>query len=331
MTSDMYDSDDAYKRSPGLEATKVNYGDNPSPPPFVPTDPKDGATGSRKPAPENQTSTREGDRVLMGFLAPNYPEIAISARDSPLDMDRKIQKQPSDFDPRKLNPFAKTEKEPEKPILAPPKKEELRERLPSISERPAELPYSKTPPDIKSRLPSLQPIQASPGSCANSPESSQTLPSIRETLSALTDFGPHPPHPPRPFASCPGSSTSGNDSPYDRPFPAKFPIPPSPYSHYSPVSMKDSSTNPSPASHGVFWRGPQTEILTAPTPYEASPMSATSPTSYPTPTEQVGTGMSDRVSLAASTSQANGGPTGSYKCTHPGCTAAPFQTQYLLK
>jgi hypothetical protein len=98
------------------------------------------------------------------------------------------------------------------------------------------------------------------------------------------------------------------------------------------VSMKDSSTNPSPASHGVFWRGPtQTDILTAPTPYEASPMTATSPTSYPTPTEQVGTGMSDRVSLAASTPQANGGPTGSYKCTHPGCTAAPFQTQYLLK
>ncbi|KAJ5308654.1 hypothetical protein N7508_004033 [Penicillium antarcticum] len=329
MTSDMYDSDDAYNRSPGLEATKVNYGDNPSPPPFVPTGPKDGATGSRKPAPETQTSTSEGDRVLMGFLAPNHPEIAISARESPLDSDRKSQKQPKDFDPRKLNPFAKSEKE-EKPLLAPIPKEELRERLPSISERPADFPFSKTPPDIKSRLPSLQPIQASPASCANSPESSQTLPSIRETLSALTNFGPHPPHPPRPFSSCPTSTTSGNDSPYDRPFPAKFPIPPSPYSHYSPVSMKDSSTNPSPASHGAFWRGPQTEILTAPTPYEASPMSATSPTSYPTPTEQVGTGMSDRVSLAASTPQANGGPTGSYKCTHPGCTAAPFQTQYLL-
>jgi hypothetical protein len=93
------------------------------------------------------------------------------------------------------------------------------------------------------------------------------------------------------------------------------------------VSMKDSSTNPSPASHSSFWRGPS-EMISAQTPFEASPMAATSPaTNYPTPTEQVGAGM-DRVSLAP---PQNGGPVGSYKCTHPGCTAAPFQTQYLLK
>lgn len=61
-------------------------------------------------------------------------------------------------------------------------------------------------------------------------------------------------------------------------------------------------------------------------------MTAKSPaTSYPTPTEQVGVCMGDRHPLAVSTPQANGGPVGSYKCTHPGCTAAPFQTQYLLK
>ena len=362
----MYDSDDACNRSPPLVATNPNYGeDKQSPPPFVEPDHEKLAAGQSRKQPEPQRSTHEGDRVLMGFLAPNQPHIAEIARHSPLDSfpeNRKKPTQPLDFDIRELKKpnsipdFAPRPKEPELgaptteirklegklqfkqtlPSLQPAQidvKSEFppRTRLHSISEMSRRSSQDfKPPPELKTRLsfPSLQPIKSPDRSClAKSPDSSsnsQTLPSIHKALSALSDFGPtaNTMSSPYPFSSCPGSTTSGNESPFDR-FPGKFPIAASPYSHISPVSMKDSSTNPSPASHSSFWRGPS-EIILAQTPYEASPVTATSPaTNYPTPTEQVGM---DRVSLPP-----NGGPVGSYKCTHPGCTAAPFQTQYLLK
>ncbi|OKO92769.1 hypothetical protein PENSUB_12754 [Penicillium subrubescens] len=62
-----------------------------------------------------------------------------------------------------------------------------------------------------------------------------------------------------------------------------------------------------------------------------SPMTATGPPpSYPTPTEPVSPilGSINRTPLSSTT---RAEATGSYKCTHPGCTAAPFQTQYILK
>jgi hypothetical protein len=46
--------------------------------------------------------------------------------------------------------------------------------------------------------------------------------------------------------------------------------------------------------------------------------------SYPTPTEQVGAGLGDRHSLAASTPQANGGPVGSWMCTLVTAHGAPI-------
>ncbi|KZN90188.1 Krueppel-like factor [Penicillium chrysogenum] len=380
MISAMYDSDDAFNRSPPLEVMKPNYGENETPPPFARSSEKDAdAVGSRKPNQlKPQNSTREGDRVLMEFLAPYHPEIAASARTSPLEPfpgNLKKHMQPPDFDPRdpkrsnafKDDPAPKasspelkapsgsascTEAEKKTPQMKPapvplqPKpdieiKEEFppRERLPSLSDSTRRLsqvlPQLKTSPE---KEPPILPLIQPPGpSVAKSPNSSnkQTLPSIHKALSALSDFGAPPASTmssPFPFSSCPGSTTSGNDSPFDRAFPGKFSIPPSPFSHFSPVSMKESSTNPSPASHSSFWRGPpQSETMPVQTPYVASPMAAKSPAnSYPTPTEQVGAGLGDRHSLAASTPQANGGPVGSYKCTHPGCTAAPFQTQYLL-
>ncbi|KAJ5905400.1 uncharacterized protein N7473_002316 [Penicillium subrubescens] len=53
------------------------------------------------------------------------------------------------------------------------------------------------------------------------------------------------------------------------------------------------------------------------------------PPSYPTPTEPVSPilGSINRTPLSSTT---RAEATGSYKCTHPGCTAAPFQTQYIL-
>ncbi|KAJ5824644.1 hypothetical protein N7447_006984 [Penicillium robsamsonii] len=363
----MYDSDGAFNGSPPMEAIKPNYGEKePSLPPFVSTKKDADAPGSRKPnQPEPQSSTREGDRVLMGFLAPNHPEIAMAARNSPLEPlpgNIKTYRQPPDFDPRdskRSNPFERgvpplkeslevlAGSEPNPVPLQPQPDVEIKNETPPVrlqslsgpSQRPHGLSYLKTTPEHEPPipLPSLKLSQPSSGpGLATSPDSSkkQTLPPIHKAISELSDFGPPPPNTmasPFPFSSCPTSTTSGNDSPFDRAFPGKFSIPASPYSHFSPVSMKDSSTHPSPASHSSFWRGPpHSEMLSVQTPYEPSPMAAESPaTSYPTPTEHVGAGMGDRHSVAAST-QANGGPVGSYKCTHTGCTAAPFQTQYLL-
>jgi hypothetical protein len=361
----MYDSDDLCNRSPPLVATNPNYGeDEQSPPPFENETP----AGQSRNQPEPPRSTYEGDRVLMGHLAPNQPYIAEIARHCPLDSgDGKRPTQPADFDTRELKPIVvsnlarpreplvshiarPTETEPPievtnvegkiqfkqvlpsiQPMIDVKSEFVPKSRLHSISEigRRASQDFNKaSSPELKSRL-SLQPIKSpEESSLAKSPDTSnnsQTLPSIHKALSALSDFGPsvNTMSSPYPFSSCPGSTTSGNDSPFDR-FPAKFPVPASPYSHISPVSMKDSSTNPSPASHSSFWRGPS-ELVSAQTPYETSSMTAASPAiNYPTPTEPVGVGMGERGSL-------QNGQVGSYKCTHPGCTAAPFQTQYLLK
>lgn len=216
------------------------------------------------------------------------------------------------------------------PTGSPP----ARARFHSISEmsRGSSQDVFKLSPELKTQVsfPSLQPIKSPRGS-ASCPEKdcgqTCTLPSIHKALSELSGFGPSTTtaSPPFPFSPCPGSTPSGNDSSFDRSLSTKLPAP---YSIISPVSMKDTSTNPSPASHSSFWRGPS-DMVSAQSPYESSSMNNTNqPTNYPTPTEQVGIGMGDRMSFAT---QPNGGPVGSYKCTHPGCTAAPFQTQYLLK
>lgn len=224
-------------------------------------------------------------------------------------------------------------------------------RRPSVDRPRLSPPHgasTQTSPDIKSRvsLPSLPSLHSPPSSCAGpSPDigsgNNQVLPSIHSALSALSnEFPPPRPNPLPPPYSYPGSAASRNDSSHDRQLPQLLPhqIPPSPFSHFSPVSVKDASNNPSPASQPSFWqrppvRPPPPEPHHQAAPYDVSPMTAKSPaTSYPTPTEQVAAtpGTNERTSF--SQPSANGGPiTGSYKCTHPGCTAPPFQTQYLLK
>lgn len=216
------------------------------------------------------------------------------------------------------------------PTGSPP----MRARFHSISEmsRGSSQDVFKLSPELKTQVsfPSLQPIKSPQGS-ASCPEKdcSQTctLPSIHKALSGLSNFGPSTTtnSSPFPFSTCPGPTISGNDSSFNRSLSTKLPVP---YSIISPVSMKDNSNNPSPASHSSFWRGPSSDMVSAQSPYESSSMNTSQATNYPTPTEQVGIAIGDRMSFAT---QPNGGPVGSYKCTHHGCTAAPFQTQYLLK
>ncbi|OKP14949.1 hypothetical protein PENSUB_4699 [Penicillium subrubescens] len=241
-----------------------------------------------------------------------------------------------------------------------------RPRLQSITEFPPVRPSPdllKRPPELGHRvsLPSLQSLSPPSSTTGTSPDSAsynlntKTLPSIQSALggfspSEFPSTRPNALPPPYPYSSCPGSATS-TDSPHDRQLPRQFlpsHIPPSPFSHLSPISAKEHSNNPSPASQpsSAFWRGPppppppppQPVADTphhAPSPYDTSPMSTTSPlTSYPTPTEPVAPtpeSSADRTPLSSNAALHGAGATGSYKCTHTGCTAAPFQTQYLLK
>ncbi|KAJ6038061.1 hypothetical protein N7499_003411 [Penicillium canescens] len=196
--------------------------------------------------------------------------------------------------------------------------------------------------ELKSRrtLPSLQFIQPPPGTIlAKYPQSngnSQPLPSICEALSVLSDFGPPPVNTissPYPLSSCPESTTSGNSSSFDRPYPGKCSIPASPYSQISALNMKDASTNSPLASRTSFWRGhPRFDMMPVRNQHKAPPGSVKIPaTGYSMRTEHAGASMGDHVSLALSTSQANERSVGNHQCTIPGCAAEPFRTQYLLK
>ncbi|KAL4929319.1 uncharacterized protein BDV17DRAFT_290963 [Aspergillus undulatus] len=109
-------------------------------------------------------------------------------------------------------------------------------------------------------------------------------------------------------------------------------IPPSPYSHLSPASSQAISAVSSPVSTQTYWRNSK-----PPPPYPYDPPSTASNRSpalnYPTPIERTSTvvGGCDPGGYAPSPQgTVPSGPTGTFKCSHPGCNAAPFQTQYLL-
>ncbi|KAL4884335.1 hypothetical protein BJY04DRAFT_215304 [Aspergillus karnatakaensis] len=105
-------------------------------------------------------------------------------------------------------------------------------------------------------------------------------------------------------------------------------IPPSPYSHLSPASSQAISAASSPVAQPNYWRN----VPKAPAPYPPydPPSTSRSPaSSYPTPIEHTPAGTCESSAFTPS-SQSSVPQTGTFKCSHPGCTAAPFQTQYLL-
>jgi hypothetical protein len=89
----------------------------------------------------------------------------------------------------------------------------------------------------------------------------------------------------------------------------------------------------SPASQNSYWRPSlKSEIPYIASTYDIAHSTAKSPaTSYPTPTDQTPGGHCERTSFNPNPQPNGVVPTGSYKCRHQGCTAPPFQTQYLLK
>ncbi|PWY86974.1 hypothetical protein BO70DRAFT_288035 [Aspergillus heteromorphus CBS 117.55] len=190
-----------------------------------------------------------------------------------------------------------------------------------------------TPTEPTAQLPALH-------SSALGNSLDHSLPSLQTALAGVTDVPPHssaaringtssytlPPV----TASSPPISRS--DTVWEHQRLGQFPppqVPPSPYSHLSPASSKEMSAMSSPASQQSYWRPPlKADLNYLTSPYEAAPSTVKSPaTSYPTPTDQTPAATCDRPYSTPSNGVV---PTCTYKCRHPGCTAAPFQTQYLL-
>ncbi len=199
------------------------------------------------------------------------------------------------------------------------------------------IPNSERPTEA---LPAMQNSPAS--SSAKSPNNQQSLPSLRQIqLEPLMGNGPSR----SPFAM--GNGTV-NSSPMSSiaPRPSQYPSPQtgvnggfhgtSPYSHQSPSHSSTSpSTNMSPpgkpVSQGYYPSGrtPQSEEST---PQSAvSLRSSSSFSTAPSPHSHSMEIDRTRPILPPLPAMPNQIMTGSFKCDHPGCTAAPFQTQYLLK
>jgi hypothetical protein len=182
---------------------------------------------------------------------------------------------------------------------------------------------------VQALLPALQ--TSPPLAIAKSPENHQqhSLPSIQTALAEISG-----PYSLPPVATSP-PSIPRNEPAWDHQRSGQFAppqVPPSPYSHLSPASSKGMSAVSSPASSQQSqWRHTRSDITYLTTPhYEPSPSTVKSPaTSYPTPTDQTPTG--ERPPFNAGPPPTAPVPAGTFKCRHPGCTAAPFQTQYLLK
>jgi hypothetical protein len=185
--------------------------------------------------------------------------------------------------------------------------------------------------DPNSILPAMQ--KSPPRSASTySPEGSQSLPSLQTTLSGLSDPGINGIHAPSPFPQSSGHSPQFVRHPT---FSSQTTGPsPGTYSQPSP-----GMSPPGYPSHPSYWRRPPTEgSMSTPSTYEAStPASIPGPSpaqSYPTPNVQDHRGSVD----GSSTPQLLNGPlppngpftSSTFKCTYSGCTAAPFQTQYLL-
>lgn len=208
--------------------------------------------------------------------------------------------------------------------------------------------FDLAPPD----RPLLPALHSSPQPASIKSPDTQTLPSLQATLGdqllampppkdhTVRTTGPSPYH----RSSIPGASPPlpGIDVVRERQMSGPNPssaLPLSPFSHVSPSSTSEATNASTPASQASAWRPTlKSDLQYITSPYDTSPLSsqpAQSPaTGHPTPSEQIAAGSPERLPLPLPPSTSHGNaPAQStmYTCTYPGCTAAPFQTQYLLR
>ena len=183
----------------------------------------------------------------------------------------------------------------------------------------------------ESTLPAMQ--KSPPRSMSlHSPDGTQSLPSLQIALSQISDK----PIVETPTGASPFSQSTGPSPTLNRPHYLAGNSGPSSsaYSNPSPASSKDM-TSMSPRgypNHSNFWRcAPKDGSLGTTSP--ASAPGVTPGTTYSTTPKDIFTSPenSTGTQLLNGPMAANGPfPTTTFKCTHPGCTAPPFQTQYLL-
>lgn len=198
-------------------------------------------------------------------------------------------------------------------------------------------PSNHSPQDL------LPAIQSPPRPTARgSPENTQSLPSIHSAIGEIPaaprrdSSGRINPIPPLSISGAsPPLPVLGRERQLSGPPPPPAPAQmPSPFSHVSAMSSKDP-TGLSPASQSSYSvrpaQGLRPDLANMTSPYDTSPrgpQSVPNPAAnYPTPTDPR-PGGEERPALASGPSPPSGPM---YKCKHPGCTAPPFQTQYLLK
>ncbi|KAJ0421879.1 hypothetical protein BJY00DRAFT_311602 [Aspergillus carlsbadensis] len=307
-----------------------------------------------------------GAALLRGTLASGLPDVVWAetrnpiARD-PLPVDHRFFRPPTGLTiGRKHTP------EEQKPKLV---ESDLKQKAnAALDVAPLPEPGLKLPPlkDVDSREPS-QPDRERPApsisqfiihdpgsqdslpalvntSASRPPDNTGTrLPPLKTQLSGLGTL-------PLPLSSAPpprivGSTSSfplppvsavsppmirAEPSPWDPHRGNRLPtkIPPSPYNHLSPASSQAISAVSSPVSQPTYWRGGP---KSAGPYYESPSIASRSPaTNYPTPTEHAPPGSCEPVNYVSPQGNVPPAPPGTFKCDHPGCNAAPFQTQYLL-
>jgi len=180
---------------------------------------------------------------------------------------------------------------------------------------------SEIKPSPDGELPPIRPQSPKSGLSNGNGNSSITLPSISVQLGDINHLGPE--------SAQPGESTF-SQSPPARPLP-RFPA----IGHGSPPKSPNDVFRPQLPSPG---RGPghfypsyannHRRPSQADTPYASAGDYSSSNTETPS-TDQSGStpaNMIDRMSIDGITNPQIGG----FQCTYPGCTAQPFQTQYLL-
>jgi hypothetical protein len=197
------------------------------------------------------------------------------------------------------------------------------------------------PASEASPMQTLPAIQKSPprSASASSPGGTQSLPSLQTAL-AEQDVQMNGTSPvARATYPLPLSGQSPPLNRGDRQIQAHFPPPqphaPPPYAQLSPQSGKEmQGMSPPGSTHPQLFRSSKPD-----TPFTPSTVSDQQPTpqsegsnAYPTPIEHRMSIDTERPPHLNGAPIANGpfSPTG-FKCNYPGCTAAPFQTQYLLK
>ena len=84
MSKLYYDSDDVLPRSPSFQPIKPRATPSPSPPPFIPQQAA-AVPPRRRRRMGRTTQPSQGDTVLMNFVGPNHPDIALIAGQSPLN------------------------------------------------------------------------------------------------------------------------------------------------------------------------------------------------------------------------------------------------------